>query len=220
MKMLKRYFRFGLYLAVLIALSTAKAGVYEDFFQAVKEDDARAVASLLSRGFDPNARDEKGQVALYLSQRDAAFKVADLLLSQPQTGIDLANAAGETALMMASLRGHVDWMVRLLDKGARIEGPANGERPGWTPLHYAASSPAPAAVNLLLARGARVDARSPNGSTPLMLAAQYGAEDSVGALLKQGADARLHNDLGLVAADFARRAGREALAASLSAAAR
>ena len=73
---------------------------------------------------------------------------------------------------------------------------------------------------VLLARGARVDARSPNGTTPLMMAAQYGPEDSVSALLKQGADVRLRNDLNLGPADFAQRGAREALAARLAAAAR
>ena len=53
-----------------------------------------------------------------------------------------------------------------------------------------------------------------------MMAAQYGPEDSVAALLKQGADARVRNDLGLGPADFAQRGGREALASRLAAAAR
>ena len=72
----------------------------------------------------------------------------------------------------------------------------------------------------LLARGARVDARSHNGTTPLMMAAQYGTEDAVDALLKQGADLRLRNDLGLGPVDFAQRGAREALARRLAAASR
>jgi ankyrin repeat protein len=53
-----------------------------------------------------------------------------------------------------------------------------------------------------------------------MMAARYGSEDAVQLLLKRGADARLRNDLGLSAADFARQAGREALTESLLRAAR
>ena len=67
-----------------------------------------------------------------------------------------------------------------------------------------------------VARGARVDARSPNGTTALMMAARYGPEDAVQALLQKGADPRLRNDLDLGAADFARQAGREKLSASLA----
>lgn len=211
--MMKFCFRFIFYLAVAIGFSSARAGAYEDFFKAITFDDARSIDGLLARGFDPNARDDKGQTPLFLSLREGSFKVAASLLGQPQTRLDLANAVGETALMMAALKGQTDWVQRLLDKGARLESPAP---PGWTALHYAASGPEPRTVALLLARGALVDARSPNGTTALMMAARYGPEDAVQALLQKGADRRLRNDLGLDAADFARQAGREKLSASLA----
>lgn len=218
--MFKRCFRILLQLMLVAGFSSSWAGAYEDFFKSVLNDDARTVTDLLVRGFDPNSRDEKGQNLLYLSQRDGAFKVAQVLLDHPQMRIDLPNNAGETALMMAALRDHAAWVTRLLDKGARIEGLVEGEQRGWTPLHYAAAAPGSKALAVLLARGARVDARSPNGTTPLMMAAQYGPEDAVAALLKQGADVRLRNDLNLGPADFALRGAREALAAKLAAGAR
>lgn len=218
--MFKHHFKFLIYLLLCLSFSSARAGAYEDFFKSVINDDARTVGALLARGFDPNSRDEKGQNLLYLSQRDGAFKVAQVLLDHPQLRVDLPNSAGETALMMAALRDQDAWVARLLDKGARIEGAVDGDQPGWTPLHYAAASPGSKSLALLLSRGARVDARSPNGTTPLMMAAQYGPEEAVAALLKQGADVRLRNDLNLGAADFAQRGGRESLAGRLAAAAR
>ncbi len=218
--MFKSFFRFLSHLILIIGVSSAAAAAYDDFFKSVINDDARTVDSLLARGFDPNSQDEKGQNLLYLSQREGALKVAQALLAHPQLQIDLVNNAGETALMMAALRDQDSWVAKLLDKGARIDGPTEAGRPGWTPLHYAAAAPGSKALVLLLARGARIDARSPNGTTPLMMAAQYGSEDAVNALLKQGADLRLRNDLNLGAADFAQRGGREALASRLAAAAR
>jgi len=220
MNMFKRYFQILVYLLLSFSVSPVMAGAYEDFFKSTINDDARAVEGLLARGFDVNSRDEKGQNLLYLSQRDGAFKVAQVLLDHPQVRIDLPNNAGETALMMAALRDHDTWVTRLLDKGARIEGLAEADQPGWTPLHYAAAAPGSKALVVLLARGARVDARSPNGTTPLMMAAQYGPEEAVAVLLKQGADVRLRNALDLGAADFAQRGARESLAARLAAAAR
>ncbi len=74
-------------------------------------------------------------------------------------------------------------------------------------------------MTLLLDRGAPIDARSPNGTTPLMMAARYGSERSVELLVRRGADLRARNQLDLGAADFAREAGREALARQLAAAA-
>lgn len=218
--MLKRCLKLLSYLIFCFGVSSAVAGAYEDFFKSVINDDASMVTGLLARGFDPNSRDEKGQNLMYLSQRDGAFKVAQVLLNHPQLRIDLPNSNGETALMMAALRDHDAWVGKLLDKGAQIEGAAENDKPGWTPLHYAAAAPGSKALVLLLARGAKVDARSPNGTTPLMMAAQYGPEDSVAALLKQGADVRLRNDLNLGPADFAQRGARESLAARLAAQAR
>ncbi len=66
------------------------------------------------RGFDPNTPDEKGQVGLYLALREGSLKVAEVLLQHPQLKVDAANAAGETPLMMAALRGNVEWTQRLL----------------------------------------------------------------------------------------------------------
>lgn len=218
--MFKHHLKFLAQLTLVVAASSAVAGAYEDFFKSTINDDARAVEQLLARGFDINSRDDKGQNLLYLSQRDGAPKVAQVLLDHPDLRIDLPNNAGETPLMMAALRDQDTWVARMLDKGARIDGTAEPGKPGWTPLHYAAASPGAKAVQLLLARGARIDARSPNGTTPLMMAAQYGTEDAVNLLLARGADLRLRNDLNLGPADFAQRGGREALARRLAEAAR
>ncbi|MBS0304216.1 MAG: ankyrin repeat domain-containing protein [Proteobacteria bacterium] len=196
------------------APALALAGSYEDFFHAVNIDDARTVQSLLARGFDPNTRDEKGQVALYLALRDGSPRVAEALLAHPGLEVDAANAAGETPLMIAALHGESAWVQRLLARGAAVQ------RKGWTPLHYAAAGPEPRLIALLLARGAAIDARAPNGTTALMMAAGYGAIDGAALLLEHGADPRVRNDAGLAAADFARRAGRDALAARLDAAAK
>ena len=215
--MFKIYFRYALYLFMAVGFSSARAGVYEDFFKAITFDDARSVSQLLARGFDPNSLDDKGQAPLYLSLREGSFKVAAVLLEQRAILVNQANSAGETALMISALKGQTEWLQKLSARGASLEPKLP---PAWTALHYAASGPEPKAVQWLLEHGARVDARSPNGSTPLMMAARYGPEDAVGLLLKQGANARLRNDLDLGAADFARQAGRDALADRLAQAAR
>lgn len=207
---LKFLFKSSLYLVLAVGSLAASAGAYEDFFRAVSVDDERTVDNLVARGFDPNSPDEKGQVGLYLALRGEAPKVVEALLASPTTRVDQANAAGETPLMMAALRGRLEWAPKLIERGAQVD------RQGWAPLHYAASGPEPRFVGLLLERGARIDALSPNRSTPLMMAARYGDDRSVDLLLAKGADAKLRNDKGLNAADFAREGGREALAARLA----
>ncbi|MEO6031484.1 MAG: ankyrin repeat domain-containing protein [Burkholderiaceae bacterium] len=168
----------------------------------------------MQRGFDPNTRDEKGQPGLTIAVQEHAEKVTRLLLQHPTIDVNAMNSAGESALMMAGLKGDLAATKLLLAGGARVN------QPGWSALHYAASGPQPEIVQLLLERGAAVDARSPNGTTPMMMAARYGSEDSVKLMLKRGANPRLANQRELRAADFARLAGRKSLASRLDAAAR
>ncbi len=181
------------------------AGSFDDFFRAVRTDDASAVASLLQRGFDPNAHDESGQSAIGVAVREKSDRVVDVLLKQPQLDINSRNSVGETALMLVALQGRLELAQRLIQQGARVN------QEGWNPLHYAATGPEPRLVALLLQRGAPIEARSPNGTTALMMAAGYGSEESVTLLLAQHADATTRNQRGLNAADFARLAGRENL---------
>lgn len=198
------------YLVVAIYVSSAYAGSMEDFFIAVKRNDGRTVTALVERGFDPNTRDSQGDLPLIVSLKEENLAVADALIARPETQVGLVNAAGESALMMAALRGNLDATQRLLARDAPVN------KLGWSPLHYAATGPEPKIVLLLLERGAVVDAEAPNKNTPLMMAARYGKEDSVKLLLAKGADPKRTNALNQTAADLARAAGRESLAAQLS----
>ena len=209
-----KHFRSLVYLIVLIGTSASFASSYVDFFRSVNVDDAGTVKGLLKSGFDPNTPDESGQVALYLALREESTKVVSVLLDHPALKIDATNAADETPLMMAALRGQLDSTQKLLARGATVN------RAGWTPLHYAASGPEPKVLALLLDRGAIVDAPSPNRTTALMMAARYGSEDAIRLLRARGANLRARNDLGLNVVDFARLGGRESLVKELEAATR
>ena len=211
--MMRNYLKSIFYLVVIALNSAVFASPSVDFFRAVSIDNERAVRDLLAAGFDPNTPNEKGQIGLFLALREDSLKVAAALLAHPAIRVDAASSADETPLMMAAMRGNLEWTMRLLDRGAAIN------RAGWTPLHYAASGPAVAVVKLLLDRGAAIDAPSPNRSTALMMAARYGAEEAVHLLLSRGASSKLRNDRQMTPADFARSAGREPLAVLLDAAA-
>ena len=204
-----KYFKFMLYSLMVIGVSSF-AGSFEDFFIAIRNDNAGTVGALLQRGFDPNTRDEKGQTGLAMAMQERSLKAAEVLLSHPAIQIDALNQAGESALMMAALKGEIAGARTLLERGAKVN------QPGWSALHYAATGTEASLVRLLLEKGADVNAASPNGSTPLMMAAQYGSEDSVKLLLAAGADPKRRNQRDLKGSDFARLAGRESLAVSLA----
>ena len=196
------YFKNFTYLFVLFCFSLAHAGSYEDFFRAVKSDDAAAVRELLRRGFDPNTRDPQSQTGLLLALREPSPKVARVLIEAAQTDVEARNANDESPLMMAALKGQQEFVAKLIARDADIN------KPGWAPLHYAATTGQVAIMRVLLEKHAFIDAQSPNGTTPLMMAAMYGTTEAVKLLLDEGADPLMKNEQGMTAADFGQRGNR------------
>lgn len=198
-------FRFLLYLFAAIGLSSAFAGSYDDFFVAVIRDDAGSLQRLLAKGVDPNSRDAQGTPALVLAVKRESPRSFQTLLAQRGIDPDATNAAGETALMLTAIAGDLEASRALLARGAAVQ------KPGWAPIHYAASGPSTELVRVLLDRGAPVDAESANGTTALMLAARHAPQATVELLLSRGADPRRRNQRGLQAIDFAEASGRDFL---------
>jgi ankyrin repeat protein len=207
-------FKKALYLIVLIGYSASHAGSYEDFFRAISLDSAPAVRELLNRGFDPNSVDPKGQAALLVALRIPAPAVAQVLIAHPDTQVDIRTESDESPLMLAAIKGQVDLCRQLIARDADVN------KPGWAPLHYAATSGNAQVVQLLLDHYAYIDAESPNGSTPLMMAAMYGSAEAVKTLITAGADVTVKNALGLSALDFAQKAGHDDAVALIAAAIR
>jgi len=206
MKNVKKWFvSIGFFCLGLTAVFSAWASSFEDFFAAVKHDDVAEIQRLAQRGFDLNTINRRGEHALFLAMRDDAVKVAGFLLDQPGVQVEVRTPNDESPLMMAALKGRLALATRLIEREAEVN------KPGWAPLHYAATDAggqAPAMVRLLLEHHAYIDAESPNGTTPLMMAAHYGSPTVVKILLEEGADPSIKNQQGLTAIDFARRANR------------
>ena len=184
----------------------ASAGTFEDFFSAAKLDNESVMVGLTLRGFDLNTVDPRGDSALLIAVREGSRKVALFLLEQPSVKVEARNPKGESPLMLAALKGDLDMARRLIQRKAEVN------KPGWTALHYAASNTTQASqemVRLLLEHHAYIDAQSPNGSTPLMMAARYGSPEAVKLLIQEGADPTLSNQLGLTAKDFAVQGRRQ-----------
>jgi hypothetical protein len=215
MKKLKKWFvSIGFLCLASTALVPALASSFEDFFSAIKNDDVAEVQRLAQRGFDLNTINRRGEHALFLAMRDDAVKVAGFLLDQPGVQVEVRTPNDESPLMMAALKGRLALATRLIEREAEVN------KPGWAPLHYAATDAggqAPAMVRLLLEHHAYIDAESPNGTTPLMMAAHYGNPVVVKLLLEEGADPLLKNQQGLTAIDFARRANRAEVAEIIAA---
>ncbi|MES2633657.1 MAG: ankyrin repeat domain-containing protein [Pseudomonadota bacterium] len=201
-------------LVVAIGFSAAQAGSYEDFFTAIKRDDGKAITALLNRGFDPNTPNPQRFDGLYLALQESNMKAAQALIDWPKTNVESRTPQDESPLMIAALRGHLEVVRKLIDRGADVN------KPGWTPLHYAATSGHVPIIALLLENHAYIDAESPNKTTPLMMAVHYGSAEAVKHLLEAGADPSLKNQLGMTAVDFANRANRKDMAELVAAAIR
>nr|WP_315491507.1 ankyrin repeat domain-containing protein [uncultured Rhodoferax sp.] len=208
------YFKVFSYLIVLFGISASHAGSYDDFFGAIQRDDPVVVRALLTRGFDPNTVNPKGDYALIVALREPSLKVVAALLEDPKTRAEVRTAQDESPLMLAALRGYLDACRLLIARDADVN------KPGWTPLHYAATGGHLDTMRLLLDNHAYIDAASPNGSTPLMMAAMYGTLDAVKLLLDAGADPNLKNVQGLSAIDFARRVQQDKAVGLIAAAVR
>ncbi len=195
----------------LVFSAAAHAGSYDDFFTAITRDNATEITGLLQRGFDVNSRSTKGQHGLFEALQQGSQKAAAALLESEALDVNALNDKGESVLMMAALKGKLDMCELLLKRGAKVN------KEGWTPLHYAATGPEPKTVALMLARGAELEAESPNKNTALMMAVRYGPEASVDLLLAQGADLKRVNAGGWNAVELAANVGRELLSKRLAA---
>ena len=185
------------YLIVFYSYSFCYAGSYDEFFKAVNLDDAVTVAALLNRGFDVNTLNRAGEHGLILALRESSIKVVTVLINWPKVNIEARTAQDESPLMLAAFIGLTGICRQLIAKDADVN------KSGWTPLHYAATGGHLDVINMLLENHAYIDADSPNGTTPLMMAARYGTTAAVKLLLEAGADPALKNDQGLSAIDFA-----------------
>ncbi len=67
---------------------------------------------------------------------------------------------------------------------------------GWTPLHKAAYEGYREIVELLIAKGADVNAKNKRGMTPLHLAAEYGRNQVVELLIAKGTDVNAEDEDG------------------------
>lgn len=190
-------------IASAVFSQAARAGTYDDFFDAIKNDRESVLVNLIFRGFDVNTLDPKGRPGLYLAVAEPSFKVAKVLLDWNKTDVNALTPQDESPLMMASLKGYLELAKQLIGHGGDVN------KTGWTPLHYAATGGHVEMIKLLLEEHAYIDAESPNGSTPLMMAAMYGTAAGVKLLMEEGADPSIKNELGLTAIDFAQKANRQ-----------
>jgi hypothetical protein len=193
---------------LLVAMSTHAANM-DDWWFYIRNDFWPPIAALIQQGADPNRVDAEGQPTLVQTVRHQAWQTYEGVLKQPSIDLEATNRNGETALMLLSVLGETQRVQHLLDRGARVN------KLGWSPLHYAAARGHVDIAQLLIRRQAIINAPSPDGTTPLMMAALSKNETMVQLLLDAGAEPTTQNLSNLNAADWARSANATGLAKKL-----
>ena len=195
-------FQFCVYLATPLAHA---ADLLQPFLQALSTDDAGIVSRMTSLGLDTKTRDDTNNTLLMLAIEEDGEKIAMALLRQPawqaRAILEHENQLGETALMIAAKKISISIAKRLIDLGAQVN------RTGWTALHLAAEAGSEEMIRLLVQKNAFVDATSPDGTTPLMMAASSNHRAAAALLIELGADPTAKNDHGLRPSTLATQEG-------------
>ncbi len=196
-----------LFFSIFCLFSFASADETDDWFIAIQNDHIGKVEDMLKAGFDPNTVETKrGDTGLILAIREDSNRVFNLLLADKRIKLDTSAFNGDNALMIACYKGNEQAVLKLLKKGAKVN------KDGWSPLHYAAANGNNNIVKMLLLRDAFVNAASPNGTTPVMMAAEAGHIYTVKLLYDNGADLTITNQQKLSAIDFANMNQNKAIA--------
>ena len=149
--------------------------------------DIRMLQILAGSGADLDAPAASGNAALHVAAGTAVHGAAtiDALLNM-HASISARNGRHQTALHVAAVRGNVEAVRTLVQRGADRDA---RDAYGATPLALAARHSRSNVVSALLQAGADTNAQSAAGRTPLVEALEASSDDSVAlALLAAGAD--------------------------------
>lgn len=151
------------------------------------------VQLLLSKGADPNARDNIGETPLYIAALRGKTDIAVFLIEQHAADINAVTQNGRNLLHAACDGGSPALANYLLKKGL---DPNQLTAQKESPLHLAMYARKTETVELLLAAGAKANVCDQRGDTPLHDAAMCGWNEGIRLLLAAGAGLDIKADDG------------------------
>jgi len=144
--------------------------------------------ALLAHGAQVDATDKTGRTPLHVAAQNGQAMAVELLLAKG--AVDRRANDGLLALHRALLGGHKDVVTALLSQSDGKQPDVNATRPGGeTALHDAAKAGYNEIAELLIAKGADVNAKNAHGETPEQLALARDPPGTVRLLRAKGAEA-------------------------------
>ena len=137
--------------------------------------------TLLHHGAQVNSTDDKHATALTLAAEFGHMACVEALLEHKTVDIHVRHQSKNQAIHYASMKGHNDILVKLIEKGADVD--SEGAL-GRTPLLATAASGRVECLKTLLHHGAQVNSTDDKNATALTLAAEFGHMACVEALLE------------------------------------
>ncbi|XP_036267571.1 ankyrin repeat and SOCS box protein 2 isoform X1 [Pipistrellus kuhlii] len=186
--------------------------------KAIKEDDEEALKAMMKAGRNLAEANKEGWLPLHEAAYYGQLGCLKALHRAYPATIDQRTLQEETALYLATCRGHLDCLQSLLQAGAEPDiSNKSRETPlykacerknveavrilvqynadtnhrcnrGWTALHESVSRNDLEAMEILVSSGAKVESKNAYGITPLFVAAQSGQLEALRFLAKHGAD--------------------------------
>ena len=129
-------------------------------------------------------RTKTGKTILIIASQMGKIELVKTFLLFRATDINSRSNNGCTALWYAVKNGNNDVVKYLLESGA--DPNINHTGNGAAPLHVAVHNEFPEIVKVLIEHGADVNIRDKMGSTPILIASQFGCKKSLQALIDAG----------------------------------
>nr|XP_010967025.1 ankyrin repeat and SOCS box protein 2 [Camelus bactrianus] len=186
--------------------------------KAIKEGDEEALRAMIKAGKNLAEPNNDGWLPLHEAAYYGQLGCLKALHRAYPAVIDQRTLQEETALYLATCRGHLDCLQSLLQAGAEPDiSNKSRETPlykacerknaeavrllvqynadtnhrcnrGWTALHESVSRNDLEVMEILVSGGAKVESKNAYGITPLFVAAQSGQMEALRFLAKHGAD--------------------------------
>ena len=168
---------------------------------ACRNNHDMAAKFLIGWGVDVNIQDEHGQTWLLICWIHGHKRLAQILIDSSVAGdtpepldVDLKDYRGLTPLNWASIKGDINFIKMLYEKGgAKID---EASPKGWTPLLYAARGGYCEIVQYLLEKGANSLQQDNSGGTVAHHAIEKGQGDIIEVLIEYSVDIDITDNAG------------------------